>query len=140
MAILSEGKGVMLWLIKQGNSESFSNYLLKLFKLETGLSFYKMTYTPGDSKKFHKLISWYRLQNISQLLNDFKIYETIKKEQKEKSLNAYLQSDLHKYILENKNLNKNKFLKSLKTHSLGANKTFSELVSFYKKSMKTIHC
>ena len=41
MAKLSEGKGVMMWLKKRGHNQQFAGYLLKLFRDETNLSFYK---------------------------------------------------------------------------------------------------
>lgn len=67
MAILSNGKGVIMWLKKRGNDEQFASYLLKLFNQQTKLPFHKISYTSCDSKKFQRFTTWYGLQDISNL-------------------------------------------------------------------------
>jgi hypothetical protein len=71
MSILSEGKGVMMWLKKRGNDPHFSGYLLKLFNKETGITFHRISFTSCDGKRFQRFTTWYGKQDIPQLKKEF---------------------------------------------------------------------
>ena len=126
---LSEGKGVMMWLKKRGNNEQFASYLLKLFNKQTNISFYRISFTPLDNKRFQKFTTWYGLQNISQLMKDWKIYKVEKQKQKKISLEEYYNSDWHKFFMENQNQTINELYDRFKNKI-----RYSEFKGFYKKS------
>jgi hypothetical protein len=79
MAILSQGKGVMMWLKKRSHSEHFANFLFKTFNKETKISLHKISYHRCDSKNFQRFTTWYGLQNISELLKEFQLEKEVKK-------------------------------------------------------------
>lgn len=114
MAILSEKKGVMMWLGRKGNSEQFSDYLLLIFYQQTDLSFYNVTYKQQDPKKFQRFMSWYALQDISQLLINWQLYKVEKQRQKEIELENYYNSEWHKFFMENQSGSTNELYKKFK--------------------------
>jgi hypothetical protein len=131
MSILSEGKGVMMWLKKRGNNEQFSGYLLKLFNEQTNISFHKINFSSCDSKRFQRFTTWYGLQDISQLVKDWQVYKIEKQKKEEEDLRFYYKSCLHKLIMKYKELDKWDIYKKVKN-----NVSFSNFGDAYKKSKK----
>ena len=129
MSILSEGKGVMMWLKKRGNNEQFAGYLLKLFNEQTNISFHRISFTSCDNKRFQRFTTWYGLQDISQLVKDWQIYKIEKQKQKEISLENYYNSDWHKFFMENQSQTTNQLYKKFKN-----NVRYGEYKAFHKKS------
>ncbi len=129
MSILSEGKGVMMWLKKRGNNEQFAGYLLKLFNEQTNISFHRISFTSCDNKRFQRFTTWYGLQDISQLVKDWQIYKIEKQKQKEISLENYYNSDWHKFFMENQSQTTNQLYKKFKN-----NVRYGEFKAFHKKS------
>lgn len=130
MAILSEGKGIMMWLKRRGNNEHFASYLLKIFNEQTGESFYRITYTSCDSKRFQRFTTWYSNQDLQLLNKSYQVYLINKAEQKEKSLAEYYQSELHQFILKNKGVERNTLYKKVKNKM-----RFGEFKAAYNKSL-----
>jgi len=129
MAILSEGKGVMMWLKSRGNDELFSGYLLKIFNDQTKISFYKISFTDCDRKKFQRFTTWYGLQNLSELKISFDEYRKNRQQSKELSLEKYFKSEEHLFIMQNKEINRNKLYKMLEKKI-----RWGEFIANYKKS------
>jgi hypothetical protein len=129
MAILSEGKGVMMWLKSRGNNELFSGYLLKIFNEQTKLSFYKISFTDCDIKKFQRFTTWYGLQNLSDMKTNFEEYRNNRQQSKELSLEKYFESESHFFIMENKEIGRNQIYKMLEKKI-----RWGEFIANYKKS------
>lgn len=129
MAILSEGKGVMMWLKNRGIDEQFSGYILKIFNQETNLSFYKITHNSFENKKFQKFTNWFGLQNKEQLYKNYKEYKAKKKENKEAFLEYYYNSHWHEFFMKNQSQTTNQLYKQFK-HKI----RYGEFKAFHKKS------
>ena len=129
MSILSEGRGVMMWLKNRGNNEQFAGYLLKLFNQQTNISFHRITFTSCDNKRFQRFTTWYGLQDISQLLKDYQVYKVEKLKQKEISLENYYNSEWHKFFMSNQTQTTNELYKQFKNKI-----RYGEFKAFHKKS------
>ena len=127
--ILSEGKGIMMWLKNRGNNEQFAGYLLKLFNQQTNITFHRITFTSCNNKRFQRFTTWYGLQNISQLVKDFQVYRVEKLKQKEISLENYYNSDWHKFFMSNQIQTTNELYKKFKNKI-----RYGEFKAFHKKS------
>ena len=129
MAILSEAKGVSMWLFNKTRNENFSQFILREFKKETEKSFYKITHQPCDGKKFKEFISWFEKQNFDLLKISFKDYQSEKEKKQKSDLEDYYKTESHLFIIENKHLERNDIYKMIK------NKVkYSVFKNNYKKS------
>jgi len=108
MPILSEGKGVMLWLSRRGHNQGFSQYILNQFKKETNIGFYEVSFRPNDGKDFAKFTSWYQKQDLKELKKQYDLFFTLKKQAKKDALSEYYNSDTHRTIIENIDIPRNK--------------------------------
>ena len=129
MSILSEGKGVMMWLKRRGNNEQFAGYLLKLFNKQTNITFHRISFTSCDNKRFQRFTTWYGLQDISQLLENWKVYKIEKQKKYEEYLKQYYNSEWHKFFMENQSQTTNELYKQFKNKI-----RYGEFKAFHKKS------
>lgn len=130
MPILSEHKGAINWLKGKGHNPQFAQYILNLFKKQTGIEFYEVSFKPNNGKDFQKLTSWYSNQDLTVLKKDFKIYVAEKLRQKENWLVEYYNSDWHKIIIANQDKPRNNLYKEFFKGKV----SFEKFKTYYRKS------
>lgn len=114
MAILSEGKGVSIWMSQYGVNNKLGNYILKIYKDLFNVSFHRISYEPLDNKPFITFTHWFLKQDLQQLKKDFFEYEESKIVNKELHLENLLKGPIATFIRENPTLTRNQMNKKLK--------------------------
>lgn len=114
MAILSEKRGVLLWLEKYGVNNTLGEYILKVYKDSFNVSFHKVSYEALSNKSFVTFTHWFLKQDLQQLKKDFFEYKENKIANKELHLENLLKGPIVTFIKENPTLTRNQMNKKLK--------------------------